>query len=222
MRRTGLAVCANPRQSEDNDGMAEPLPVFVCAVLMALYWTLIGLPVCTRIFPAREGALFAPIVGWAIQSALALPLFMAVGMSRLAVVAVLLSSAVVAAIAIRPAQLRTVPAWWLALALVAALLAAIPALAVLPKWTADGVALAAPIYDHSKIAMVDEMARAGVPPVNPFFALDGGQGRLIYYYLWHFSAAQFAVATGASGWVTDAALSGFTAFASLLLSLIHI
>jgi hypothetical protein len=110
-------------------------------------------------------------------------------------------------------QLR-VPAWaWAA----AALLALAPAVALLPKSVADGVILAGPIYDHSKIAMVDEMARLGVPPGNPFFGDGGGASRLVYYYLWHFSAAELAAAFGVSGWAADIALTWVTAFASLAL-----
>jgi hypothetical protein len=115
--------------------------------------------------------------------------------------------------AVAAPQLR-VPAWaWAA----AALLALAPAVALLPKSVADGVILAGPIYDHSKIAMVDEMARLGVPPGNPFFGEGGGASRLVYYYLWHFSAAELAAAFGVSGWAADIALTWVTAFASLAL-----
>ena len=98
----------------------------------------------------------------------------------------------------------------------ASLLALAPAAAVLPKATPEGVTLAASIFDHSKIALVDEMIRAGVPPKNPFFSEAGVPDGVAYYYLWHFSAAVIAVMTGASGWEADAALVWFTALASLL------
>ncbi len=98
----------------------------------------------------------------------------------------------------------------------ASLLALAPAAAVLPKTTPEGVTLAASIFDHSKIALVDEMIRAGVPPKNPFFSETGVPDGVAYYYLWHFSAAVIAVMTGASGWEADAALVWFTALASLL------
>ncbi|HWT96269.1 MAG TPA: hypothetical protein VN229_01595, partial [Terriglobales bacterium] len=61
-----------------------------------------------------------------------------------------------------------------------------------------------------------EMLRSGVPPANPFFAADGGDGRISYYYLWHFSAAELARLTGASGWEADIGLTWFSAFASLM------
>ena len=75
--------------------------------------------------------------------------------------------------------------------------------------------LAGPIFDHSKVAMIDEMARLGVPPGNPFFGADGSPARLSYYYLWHFSAAELSVLLDISGWEADAGLSWFTGFASL-------
>jgi hypothetical protein len=103
-----------------------------------------------------------------------------------------------------------VPRWAYA---AAALLALAPAAALLPKDIGDGVVLAGPVFDHAKIAMIDEMARLGVPPGNPFFG--DGAGRLVYYYLWHFSAAELALALGIKGWAADAAMTWFTAFASL-------
>ena len=97
----------------------------------------------------------------------------------------------------------------------AAILALAIMAAVVPKFSAQGVTLAGPIFDHSKIAMIDEMARLGVPPGNPFFGADGSPARLSYYYLWHFSAAELSVLLDISGWEADAGLSWFTGFASL-------
>ena len=77
--------------------------------------------------------------------------------------------------------------------------------------------LAAPIFDHAKVAMIDDMVRLGVPPGNPFFSEPGDPNRLVYYYLWHFSAAELALLTGKSGWAADIGLTWFTAFASLSL-----
>ena len=110
-----------------------------------------------------------------------------------------------------PADAR-VPRWAFA---AAALLAIAPAIALLPKSVGDGVILAGPIYDHTKIAMIDEMARLGVPPGNPFVGGDAGAGRLVYYYLFHFSAAELALAFGVKGWAADVAMTWVAAFASL-------
>ena len=52
-------------------------------------------------------------------------------------------------------------------------LALAPAVAIMPKIGGDGVALAPPIFDHSKVAMIDEMTRLGLPPGNPFFGAVG-------------------------------------------------
>src|SRR5208282_3973064 len=108
----------------------------------------------------------------------------------------------------------TIPAWAFA---AAAILALVPAVAILGKFSGDAVQLADPIFDHSKIAIIDAMARLGLPPVNPVFGEFGAPGRLAYYYLWHFSAAELALALGASGWEADIGLTWFTAFASLSL-----
>ncbi len=80
-----------------------------------------------------------------------------------------------------------------------------------------GVHLADPIFDHSKIAIIDAMTRQGLPPVNPVFGAVGAAGRLVYYYLWHFSAAELALPLRVSGWEADIGLTWFTAFASLTL-----
>ena len=88
----------------------------------------------------------------------------------------------------------------------------VPAAAVLPKLAGDAVFLADPVFDHAKVALIDDMARLGLPPGNPFFA-DGRP--FAYYYLWHFSAAEIARLLGRSGWEADAGLTWFSAFASL-------
>jgi hypothetical protein len=61
------------------------------------------------------------------------------------------------------------------------------------------------------------MSRLGLPPANPFFGEFGERGRLAYYYLWYFSAAQLAIMTGLTGWEADIALTWFSAFSSLTL-----
>jgi hypothetical protein len=201
--------------------MAQLGNALLCAIAMTAIWTLIGLPIVARVAAPSQSWLWAPSLGWAVHSVVALPLFWLIGMSRAAVLAVT-AGFLVAALA----GLWTLRSWPLterhaALIVVtllgAALLAVVPMLAVMPKPTAEGVTLASPIFDHSKIAMIDEMMRTGVPARNPFFGEAGAPERVSYYYLWHFSAAAAAVMTGVSGWEADAGLTAFTAFASLLL-----
>lgn len=105
--------------------------------------------------------------------------------------------------------------FWIFLA--AGILALVPAMAVVPKETQAGIALAPAIFDHSKIALIDAMVRDGMPPVNPFYGPPGEPAGVAYYYLWHFGAAQLASLTGARGWEADAAASWFTAFSTLML-----
>ena len=89
----------------------------------------------------------------------------------------------------------TVPPWAFA---AAAILALVPAAALLPKFSSDAVSLSDPIFDHSKSAIIDAMTRLGLPPANPVFGAFGAPGKLVYYYLWHFSAAELALVTRAS------------------------
>jgi hypothetical protein len=192
--------------------------VVLCALSQLLISIGVGLPLARRWFSKQATAL-APIIGWAAFSTLALPILTRVGFTR-ATVAVVSGVSVaggLAALLLRPQRAAAerggvaVPAWAYG---AAALLAAAPALAVWPKQGAGGVVLSEAMFDHSKAAMIDDIVRLGLPPGNPFFAAGP---RLVYYYLWHFSAAIPAALFGASGWEADIGLTWFTAFASLAL-----
>ena len=199
--------------------MAEIGPVLLCAATMAALWGLIGLPVAVRMMPAPLSWLAAPGLGWAIYSVIALWLFSLVGMAYWTVAMVSLVAAI-AAIAMLRRQigpLKRPSGLLLASAVAAVAVSMVPLFGVLPKFTAEGVVLSSPIFDHSKVALIDEIIRSGVPPSNPFFSQTGTADVVSYYYLWHFSAAALAVMTGVSGWEADAALTGFTAFASVCL-----
>jgi hypothetical protein len=204
----------------DSSRMAQIGNALLCAAVMTAIWTLIGLPISARVAAQSPYWLWAPAMGWAIHSVVALPLFWMIGMSQWAVLgttAGLLVASVAGLWTFRPWASIERPAALIVVALLgAALLALVPMMAVLPKPTIEGVTLASPIFDHSKIAMIDEMVRTGVPAGNPFFGEPGTPARVSYYYLWHFSAAAAAVLTGVSGWEADAGLTWFTAFASLL------
>src|SRR5262249_25647476 len=193
-----------PRKGRDGgQSMVSTLNVAVVAIGALLFWTCIGSAITRRVFPATLALPLAPTVGWAAHSVLALPILGLAGFAQFSVIGLALL-ALVARFALartwpRAAQAEVslrVPAWAYA---AAALLAVAPAIALLPKDVADGVILAGPIFDHSKIAMIDEMARLGVPPGNPFFGEGGGTSRLGYYYLWHFIAAELAAAFGGCG-----------------------
>lgn len=190
----------------------------LAAVLGLLLWTAAGYRLARRLGVGRAFALcMAPALGWAVQNVLALALAQAIGLSAIAMLGSLALIGVSTLVPAAPAEPEdeALPPWWIVPA--AAVLAVVPALAVLPKAAAGGVILAPAIFDHSKIALIDEMLRAGVPPVNPFYGPAGQPAEISYYYLWHFGAAQIAKLTGATGWEADAAASWFTAFSTALL-----
>lgn len=203
--------------------MASISNVMLGSAAALLVWTCIGLAVGRAVLPARMLVWpAAPALGWAVHSAATLPVFMAIGFNRVTVAIVTLLSLALAVYALwRQADLRerdknsvAVPTWaWIG----ALVLALAPASAILPKFVDGAVLLSGPIYDHAKVAMIDEMIRLGLPPGNPFFGEEGQPSRLVYYYLLHFSAAEVALLTGISGWEADAALTWFSAFASLML-----
>lgn len=201
--------------------MASLVNAVLCVVVATAFWSLVGYALARHMLPRALALGAAPVLGWAVHSAATLPIFFRIGFSPAAVTSIAVLCVVAAAgslIWLRVkddgADAATVPLWTYA---AAALLALAPAAAILPKFVGDAVYLADPIFDHSKIAIIDAMVRQGVPPINLAFAGPGGLGRLVYYYLLYFSAAQLALPLGVSGWEADIALTWFTAFASLAL-----
>ena len=201
--------------------MASLVNAALCAIVAIAFWSLLGYALARHLFPRSLAIGAAPVLGWAVHSAAALPIFFLIGFSPTAVVvvSVLCMLASGGSLAMRSAKrdaahAPTAPAWSYA---AAAILALVPAAAILPKFGGDAVYFAGPIFDHSKVAIIDAMARQGLPPVNPVFGELGAPGRLAYYYLWHFSAAELALPLRASGWEADIGLTWFTAFASLSL-----
>lgn len=201
--------------------MASPLNAALCALLGCAFWSLLGYALGRRLLPRVLALGAAPVLGWAVHSAAVLPLFLLIGFSRLAIVGAAVLCVIAGALALRarpaasasPAD-ATIPVWAF---VAAAILALDPAAGILPKFSASGVHLAGAIYDHSKIAIIDAMARQGLPPVDPVFGQSDAPGHLAYYYLWHFSASELALALGVTGWEADVGLTWVTAFGSLAL-----
>jgi hypothetical protein len=197
--------------------MASTLNAAVGAAAALLIWTCIGLPIARRLIPACALAL-APVIGWAVHSAIALPIFFVLPFSTPAVLGVAgltLIASVGASRATAPphpgASAEAVPPWAFALA---ALLAVAPAAAIAPKFAGEAVYLSEQIFDHVKVALIDDMMKFGLPPGNPFFA-DADHPRFAYYYLWYFAAAELALTVHISAWEADIAMTWFSAAASL-------
>jgi len=201
--------------------MATPVDAALCALLAAVFWTLLGFAVSRHLLPRPLAHGAAPVMGWAVHSAATLPLFIVVGFSALAVGAVGLVCALASVASLRlPAKASAggaaVPFWAFA---AGTLLALVPAAAILPKIDAQGAALADPISDHVKIALIDAMTRQGLPPIDPAFSAFGVPDHVAYYYLWHYSGAELALVLHVGGWDADIGLTWFTAFASLSLAM---
>ena len=204
--------------------MPNALVVVLCAVAAASFWTVLGFALARRLVGPALALPIAPALGWAVHSAAALPILLLVGFSTTTVAIVSAAALAAGFVAWLTQRSRhesppspSVPVWAY---LGAAVLALAAAVAIMPKVGIDGVAFAPPIFDHSKAALIDEITRLGLPPGNPFFGAVGEPAsRLAYYYLWHFSAAELALLTGASGWEADIAMTWFTAFSSLALML---
>src|SRR5215472_4402378 len=143
--------------------MASSLNAALCALVATALWGFVGFTIARHLLPRVLALGAAPIIGWEVYNAIALPLFMLVGFSAttvigLAVVAVLLATgSLLAGGPMRdPKSEIAIPAWAY---VAAAALALAPACAVAPKFVGDTVQLATPIFDHSKAAMIDAMTR---------------------------------------------------------------
>ncbi len=201
--------------------MASTVNAALCALVATAFCMAFGYAIARHLLPRVLALGAAAVVGWAVFAAATLPVLTLIGFSSATIAGMaalflvigggtLLTRSANDDVAAKP----TIPLWSFA---AAAVLALAPASAIVPKFSADGVHLAAPIFDHAKIAIIDAMTRQGLPPIDPVFGAVGAPVRLAYYYLWHFSAAELALPLHISGWEADIGLTWFTAFASLTL-----
>ena len=201
--------------------MASPDNALVCALIATAFWPLLGYALGGRLLPRVLAIGAAPVIGWAVHSAVTLPIYLLFGFSSFFVASVGAVCVLVAGFSLSQSSSvdETEPALAIPLGafVVAAVVALIPAATILPKSSGDAVWVADATFDHAKSAIIDAMTRLGLPPVNPVFGEAGTPGHLTYYYLWHFSAAEMALVTSMSGWEADIGLTWFTAFASLSL-----
>jgi hypothetical protein len=199
--------------------MASTLNAALCALLAVAFWSLTGFALGRRALPRTLATGMAPVLGWAVHSAAMLPVYLLVGFTAATIVpsGAICAAAAIGSFLVWPMERRqddpaVVPVGAI---VAAAILALLPAVALIPKFSGDAVLLADPIFDHAKSAVIDAIARQGVPPVNPVFG--AAPHRLVYYYLWHFSAAELAATLKTSGWEADIGLTWFTAMAALVL-----
>jgi hypothetical protein len=201
--------------------MASPVNALFCALIATAIWSLVGYALGCRLLPRVLAIGAAPIIGWSVHSAATLPIYLLFGFSPILVAGIAAVCVLVAGFSLsqpHPAEeaepAYAIPAWVFA---AAALVALVPAAAILPKSSGGAFWLADATFDHAKVAIIDAMARLGLPPVNPVIGEADAWSGLAYYYLWHFSAAEIALVTTRSGWEADVGLTWFTAFASLTL-----
>lgn len=201
--------------------MASTVNAALCALVATAFYTSFGYAIGRHLLPRVLALGAGPLIGWAVFSVVSLPVLTLLRFSSSAIAGLAVLFLIVAAGALMTASADrespdqpVIPRWCYA---AAALLALVPAGAIVPKFSDGGVHLADPIFDHAKIAAIDAMTRQGLPPVDPVFGTTGGMGRLAYYYLWHFSAAELALPLHVSGWEADIGLTWFTALASVML-----
>jgi hypothetical protein len=188
--------------------------VFCCALTGLVLWSASGYVIALRLpLPAHLRTGLSPALGWAIQTPLSLMLSSLFGFSLASILAsVLIACAALLCAPPAPQQVSRapLPAW---IFIGAAVLALFPAASILPRMFSGHIVLSGPMFDHSKIALIDQIVREGMPPANPVIGGTRDTG-VAYYYLWHFGAAELARLVGASGWEADVAATWFTAFSS--------
>ena len=96
----------------------------------------------------------------------------------------------------------------------AALLALAPAAAIMPKVAGDGGLPRRP-HLRPRQGRADRRDGAARAAARQSRSSPRANSRFVYYYLWHFSAAEVARLLGVTGWEADAAMTWFSAFASL-------
>src|ERR1700689_3910686 len=116
--------------------MASPVYAVLCAMVAAAFCTLLGYAVGRSQLPRGLAIGAAPVMGWAVHSALALPVFILAGFSSVTVIAfAALCMLAAVALLLVPAWAAddkgaAIPAWTYG---AAGLLALVPAVALLPK-----------------------------------------------------------------------------------------
>ena len=82
--------------------MASTLHAAAGAVVALLFWTALGLSISRRIFPRALALPVAPALGWSVHNAAALPIFLAIGFSALAVAVLAAIAVAIAVPALKP------------------------------------------------------------------------------------------------------------------------
>ena len=120
--------------------MASPVNAVICALLAAAFWTVLGYALARHLLPRVLALGAAPVVGWAVFSAATLPVLTLFGFSSPAVIVVGLIGLVIGAVALLlpsadadAGAALTIPPWSYA---GAAVLALVPASAIVPKFSA--------------------------------------------------------------------------------------
>jgi hypothetical protein len=105
--------------------MASPLNAVLCALIGAAFWTALGYAIARHLLPRVLAVGVAPVTGWAVFSAAALPTLTLVGFSTRGVVSLAVLCLVIAGIWLLRRPPRTVSQpemsakirpWWFAAA----------------------------------------------------------------------------------------------------------
>ena len=202
--------------------MVSPFSILVAISIFLIAGTVVGFPLSRHLdaLPQRR-LLVAPALGLAVYAGGCGLAFRFFPVTPISVMSLFAGVAILSFAAGRADDYKATlfpggVAPPLAAIIAAAAIAALPAFAVMPHITGSSVSFGDPIFDHEKVAIIDEIVNNGNPPHNPFVSFAGTGNALNYYYLWYLLAAALSITTRLSGWTADAALTFTTAFTSVL------
>src|SRR5262249_10224562 len=121
--------------------MASSANAELCAVVAVAFWASLGFAIVRSLLPRALALAGAPVVGWAIHSAVALPILTLTGFSVISVASLAILAAIGAGFlwivgGSKDDSKESIPVWAF---LGAAVLALAPAIAIAPKISTDAV-----------------------------------------------------------------------------------
>src|SRR6202034_2492018 len=122
--------------------MASLVNVVLSALFATAIWAVLGSALSRPILPRALAVGVAPVMGWAVHSAVTLPLFTLIGFTPAAVISVAALCVIAAVLSLRftasgdAETAAVIPPWSFA---AAGLLALVPSIAIVPKFSGGAV-----------------------------------------------------------------------------------
>ena len=151
--------------------------------------------------------LFAPVLGFAVHTAIISILSLTVGYNF--GICILSLAAEVGIIICGRSKLRIEKDFRVVLYLCVAIIgAAITEYGIVPKMIDGGLYFAPSVYDHARVAIVDSIVSNGFPVLSPWATNKGEMVQMGYHFGIHIVSAQFSTIFGADTFLAATSLTG--------------